>query len=218
MHRWPWRHHPAKHLEGFTGILQADAYSGLNALYDPARKPGPVTPALCWAHSRRQFFELADIAKNAKRGRSAAAVSPIALEPVRRIDALFEIERDINSLGPDQRLAVRQEQSAPLLLELETWLRGKRAELSRSAAVANGSRQRTVSKPSSPETERTRLRRRGSPAAPHIYAPKPPAPSPIDRPFGPSRPQCSPFSVSSAKRLLFKNSSPLWARRVMARR
>src|SRR3546814_5565812 len=75
----------------------------------------PITPALCWAHSRRQFFELADIAKNARRGRSAAAISPIALEAVRRIDALFEIERAINGLGPSERLAVRQERSAPLL-------------------------------------------------------------------------------------------------------
>src|SRR3546814_15646881 len=92
--------------------------------------------ARCWAHSRRQFFELADIAKNARRGRSAAAISPIALEAVRRIDALFEIERAINGLGPSERLAVRQERSAPLLTELETWLREERPKLSRSAAVA----------------------------------------------------------------------------------
>ena len=70
------------------------------------------------AHARRPFFELADIAKNARRGRSAAAISPIALEAVRRIDALFEIEREINGLTAAERLAVRQERSAPLLAEL----------------------------------------------------------------------------------------------------
>src|SRR3546814_3427451 len=127
--------HPAEHLQGFTGILQADAYSGFNVLYDPGRRPRPITPALCWAHSRRQFFELADIAKNARRGRSAAAISPIALEACRRIDALFEIERESNRITAAQRLAVRQERSAPLLTELETWLREERARLSRSAAV-----------------------------------------------------------------------------------
>lgn len=58
--------HPARHLRSFTGILQADAYSGFNALYDAARKPAPITPALCWSHARRQFFELANIAKNAR--------------------------------------------------------------------------------------------------------------------------------------------------------
>jgi transposase len=128
--------HPERHLKAFTGILQADAYSGFNALYDAARKPKPITPALCWAHSRRQFFELADIAKNARRGRTATAISPVALEAVKRIDALFDIERDINGLSASERLAVRQEKSAPLLAELEKWLHEERARLSRSASVA----------------------------------------------------------------------------------
>ena len=39
--------HPARHLCGFTGILQADAYSGYNELYDASRAQGPITPALC---------------------------------------------------------------------------------------------------------------------------------------------------------------------------
>src|SRR5947208_4198077 len=60
--------HPVRHLQGFTGILQADAYSGYNELYDPSRSQGTITAALCWAHARRQFFELADIAANARRG------------------------------------------------------------------------------------------------------------------------------------------------------
>jgi transposase len=128
--------HPARHLAGFTGILQADAYSGYNGLYDPSRPQGPITPALCWSHARRQFFELADIAANARRGRKAAVISPIALEAVRRIDALFEIERGINGLSVEERLRVRQEQSAPLVADLEAWLREERSRLSRSSAVA----------------------------------------------------------------------------------
>jgi transposase len=127
--------HPARHLECFTGILQADAYSGFNALYAAERKPAPITPALCWSHARRQFFELADIAKNARRGRTAAAISPIALEAVKRIDALFDIERAINRLSADERLRVRQERSAPLLADLEAWLREQRSKLSRSSSV-----------------------------------------------------------------------------------
>lgn len=54
--------HPARHLQSFAGILQADSYSGFNALFDPGRKALPATPAFCWAHGRRAFFELADIA------------------------------------------------------------------------------------------------------------------------------------------------------------
>ena len=53
----------------------------------PSRVQGPVTCALCWAHARQQFFELADIAGNARRGGQAAAVSPVALEAVQQIDA-----------------------------------------------------------------------------------------------------------------------------------
>ena len=49
-----------RHLKAFSGILQADAYNGYNELYDPSRAEGPITSALCWAHARRQFFELAD--------------------------------------------------------------------------------------------------------------------------------------------------------------
>jgi transposase len=128
--------HPTRHLQSFTGILQADAYSGYNELYDASRAQGPVTPALCWAHARRQFFELADLAANARRDRNAAAISPIALEAVKRIDALFDIERGINGQGAEERLRVRKEQSAPPLTALEAWLREQRARLSNASSVA----------------------------------------------------------------------------------
>src|SRR6516165_8235145 len=128
--------HPARHLHGFTGILQADAYSGYNELYDPLRPQGPITSALCWAHARRQFFELADIAANARRGKNATAISPIALEAVKRSDVLFDIERGINGQSAEERLRMRREQSAPVLAELEAWLRQQRSRTSSSASVA----------------------------------------------------------------------------------
>jgi len=128
--------HPRNHLQGYDGILQADAYSGYNGLYDQGRSPGPVTSALCWAHARRKFFELADIAANARRSRTAQAISPIALEGLKRIDALFDIERAINGLDAAERLKFRQEQSAAIARELEAWLRDERSRLSRSASVA----------------------------------------------------------------------------------
>jgi transposase len=128
--------HPARHLQNFSGILQADAYSGYNELYEPSRAPGPITSALCWAHARRQFFELADIAANARRRKGAAAISPVALEAVKRIDALFDIERGINGLAADERLRVRQKDSVPLVKALEVWLREERSRLSRAASVA----------------------------------------------------------------------------------
>ena len=59
------------------------------------------------------------------------AKAPIALQAVRRIDAIFDIERGINGLSPEQRLATRREQVVPLVAELETWMRAERARMSR---------------------------------------------------------------------------------------
>ena len=97
---------------------------------------GPVIEALFWAHGRRKFYELADIAANKRRGKRAPPISPLALEAVKRIDALFDIEREINGKPAERRLAVRREKSAPLVAELEDWMRMERAGLSRQAAVA----------------------------------------------------------------------------------
>src|SRR5438552_6655444 len=130
------REHPLRHLRDFAGILQADAYDGYNELYEPSRAPGPITSALCWAHARRQFFELADIAANARRGKNAGAISPVPLEAVRRIDVLFDSERGINGLAADERLRIRKERSTPVLDELESSLREQRSRMSRSASVA----------------------------------------------------------------------------------
>lgn len=126
---------PARHLATWTGLLQADAYAGYDALAEGRRKPAPVTNALCWAHSRRKFFELADIARRA-RSDVKAAISPIALEAVKRIDAIFDIEREINGRPPDERLAVRRERIAPLIEALHAWMSEERAKLSKKAPVA----------------------------------------------------------------------------------
>jgi transposase len=130
--------HPQAHLATYAGILQADAYGGYGKLYAAERRPGPIVEALCWSHARRKFFELADIAAAARRkakGKSAA-ISPLAVEAVQRIDALFEIERGINGRSAEERLAARQELSAPLVADLEAWMRAERAKLSRHAEVA----------------------------------------------------------------------------------
>jgi transposase len=131
--------HPQAHLAGYAGLLQADAYGGYGKVYAPDRKPGPILEAACWVHARRPFFVMADLAENARRkaqGKTSAVISPLALEAVRRIDALFEIERRINGQSADRRRAVRQDRSAPLVADLEAWMRVERAKLSRSNDVA----------------------------------------------------------------------------------
>jgi transposase len=117
--------HPLRHLTGWRGILQADAYAGFNELYDAARQPGPVTKAGCWAHARRKFYELAELGK-----------APLAVEAVRRIDAIFTAEREINGQTANQRHTARQAKIVPFVAELEDWMRAARAKLSRHADVA----------------------------------------------------------------------------------
>ena len=131
--------HPQAHLAGYSGIFQADAYGGYGKLYEPGRKSGPILEAACWVHARRPFFVMADLAENARRkaqGKKPAVISPLALEAVRRIDPLFEIERAINGQSPEKRKAVRQHLSAPLVADLEVWMREQRAKLSRGNDVA----------------------------------------------------------------------------------
>ena len=131
--------HPQAHLAGYAGILQADAYDGYNKLYQAGRSPRPILEAACWVHARRPFFAMADIEENARRkaaGKKEIALSPIAIEIVRRIDALFEIERSINGKSAEQRLAVRQMSSRPLVDDLHVYMRAQVARLARGHDLA----------------------------------------------------------------------------------
>jgi transposase len=126
--------HPQEHLARYAGILQADAFGGYTKLYEPTRTPGPIREAACWVHARRPFFIMADIEENARRkaaGKKEIVLSPIAMEVVRRIDALFEIERSINGCNAEERRARRQQHSAALVSELEAYMRNASTKLSR---------------------------------------------------------------------------------------
>ena len=117
--------YPNRHLAAYAGILQADAYAGFNDLYAAGRQPGPITEAACWAHGRRKFFDLASLGR-----------APLAVEAIRRIDVIFNIERSIKGLTAEQRLAVRRKHVTPQVMALETWMRAARGKMSRHADVA----------------------------------------------------------------------------------
>jgi transposase len=132
--------HPRQHLAVWSGVLQADAYGGYGKLYEAERGPASIVEASCWAHARRKFFELADIEAAARRKaqrHTPQMISPMALEAVQRIDALFDIERSINGLPAEQRLVIRRERSAPLVAALAAWMREERRKLSRHSDVAS---------------------------------------------------------------------------------
>lgn len=131
--------HPRGHLAGYSGLFQADAFEGYRQLYLPGRSPGPILEAGCWAHARRPFFAMADLEENARRraaGKTAIMLSPVAIEVVRRIDALFGIERAINGKSADERKTVRQERSKPLVDQLKAYMSEQRAKLSRGHDLA----------------------------------------------------------------------------------
>jgi transposase len=112
--------HPRSHLVGFRGILQADGYAGYGGLYQQG-----VTEAACMAHCRRPFFEL-----------HASGGSPLALEALQRIAALYAIEDTIRGRPPEIRLRVRQAQSAPLYANLRSWLEQTLARISGKTQMA----------------------------------------------------------------------------------
>lgn len=117
--------HPQAHLKKYRGILQADAFSGYEALY----AGGHIQEAACWAHVRRKFFELAK-----------AQASPLATEALRRIGALYEIEAGIRGQPPDERGGVREKLAAPLLEEFKHWLSATLSQLSKRSALAEAIR------------------------------------------------------------------------------
>ena len=136
------KEHPTRHLTGWHGVLQSDVYGGYNDLYLADRSPGPVRSALCWSHARRKFFELADIKaavfKNgARNGKKVAAeISPIALDAVTRIDAIFAVEREIIGLPAAARHEARQQWVAPMVNDLHVWMLAERARMSKHNPVA----------------------------------------------------------------------------------
>jgi transposase len=116
---------PLAHLAGFTGILQVDGYAGYRALAER----GNVQLAFCWAHVRRRFYELA-----------AAGPAPIASEALARIGELYAIESSIRGGSAEERRALRQAQSQPVLAALEPWLRERLTLISQKSKLAEAIR------------------------------------------------------------------------------
>jgi transposase len=113
--------HPARHLEKYAGVLQADGYAGFNKLYEK----GCIVEAACWAHVRRKFHDLYQ-----------AHRSPIAKEALERIGQLYGIEQEIRGRSPDERKEVRQARSRPLLESMQAWWKATQAKLSQKSDVA----------------------------------------------------------------------------------
>jgi len=99
----------ARHLKGYTGILQVDGYSAYTRLAKTGTGSGneTVTLAGCWAHLRRRFYEL-----------HINGSSRLATQTVTAMAALWKIEGDIRGVAPAARMAARQQRSATMVAEL----------------------------------------------------------------------------------------------------
>ncbi|MBY5624886.1 IS66 family transposase [Rhizobium leguminosarum] len=111
--------HAERILQGFSGILQVDGYAGYNRLIAPERVGSHIRLAYCWAHARRKLVEIT---------RNGSA--PIAEDGVKQIGELYRIEAELRGRDPQARLAGRQERSAPLVADMQTWLVDHRAHVS----------------------------------------------------------------------------------------
>jgi len=113
----------AEILDGFDGTIQVDAYGGYSHLGTPKRAGGaPLRLAFCWAHGWRKLIK----AKPQKG-------SPIVDEALLRIAALYKVEDAIRGSDPDNRRAVRQEWSRPLVDEFFAWLAAQAKRVSRKS-------------------------------------------------------------------------------------
>ena len=120
--------HPAAHLAEFRGVLQVDGYGGFKSLLEN-RPPGEIRLAFCWAHCRRRFYEI-----------HQATGSPLAEEALRRIGELYAIEAEIRGRPAEERRAVRQERSKPIVDALHAWLTAQLGRVSGKSGLAEAIR------------------------------------------------------------------------------
>lgn len=116
---------PVEHLKEFSGILQADAYAGYKQLYET----GQIKEAACWAHWRRDFYDIFTSTK-----------SELAEHALGEIGKLYDIERQINGKPPEQRREVRQQHSKPIATNFKTWCEAQLARISGKSNLAKAIR------------------------------------------------------------------------------
>jgi len=112
--------HPKQFLEGWSGKLVCDDYSGYKGLF-----ANGVTEVGCLAHARRKF---SDLWVNHK--------SPLAEEALKLFAKLYDVEREARELSAEQRQRMRQLQSQPIADKLREWLLLQRQKATDGTAIA----------------------------------------------------------------------------------
>ncbi|MBC8425833.1 IS66 family transposase [bacterium] len=120
--------HPCTHLAGFFGTLQVDAFQGFDRLA-AKRGNGSVILAHCSSHCRRKFYDI-----------HKATGSPIAIEALRRYAELYVIEEEVRGRPAEERRAVRQERSRPIMEAFKPWLEEQLGKVSGKSPIAKAIR------------------------------------------------------------------------------
>ena len=118
-------------LGDYRGFLHADGYGGFTRFYKPTTPLGdaPLVEVACWSHARRHFYDV-----------HHQTASPIALEALHQIAALFAVESHIRGKPPDQRTATRREHAQPLLERLKQFLETELVRVSGKSSLAEAIR------------------------------------------------------------------------------
>lgn len=116
--------HARRHLSGFAGVLQADAFAG----YDRLFADGRIAEAACWAHARRKYYEIHE--------QQEGVAGTLAHQALQRISALYAIEKDIRGKPADERCRQRQSRARPKLDELYRWFNDTLSQLSAKSPMA----------------------------------------------------------------------------------
>jgi hypothetical protein len=113
---------PALFLKGFAGYLQADAFSGYDAIYTGSG--GQILKVACWAHGHRKFY---------KARSSSPAEASLIIEIIRRLN---EVENRARPLDNEARRVLRQTASVPILDQLQDELKRLSIKLLPKSALA----------------------------------------------------------------------------------
>ena len=114
----------ASQLTDFEGVLQVDGYAAYASLAGDKKTAGKIRLAFCLVHARRNFV---DVHKTTN--------SPFAREVIERIAAVYAIEKRIRGLDADQRLAIRQAETKPLMDALKARLVATKDGISRKSTL-----------------------------------------------------------------------------------
>jgi len=113
--------HPLSHLKGYKGVIHADGFTGFNGLFGIDR----ASEQACMVHVRRKFVDIYE-----------SEGSAIAEETIKRIAALYAVEKEARYKPADARFALRQDKAKPVFDDLEAWLSLQLPKISGKSSLA----------------------------------------------------------------------------------